>query len=121
MKRNLIIKIFALLTVILIIGGVFFLSANATFDPATYNPGRNNQKPEQLTNIAGIVLGAINVVGIFISVGMLMIIGIKYMMGSIEEKARYKETIYPYLIGAILLSAGTTFVNVIYQLAKKWN
>lgn len=32
-----------------------------------------------------------------------MIIGIKYMTGSLEEKANYKKTMVPYLVGCVIL------------------
>lgn len=47
---------------------------------------------------AGKVVGQINFLGIIISVIVLTIIGVKYMLGSIEEKAAYKETLKPYII-----------------------
>lgn len=63
------------------------------------------------------VIGIIKVVGIIISVACLMILGIKYMMGSAEEKAEYKKTFIPYIIGAVLLFAASALANSIYQLA----
>lgn len=51
------------------------------------------------------ILGIIQVVGTIIAVGALMVLGVKYMMGSAEEKAEYKKTMIPYIIGAILLFA----------------
>lgn len=63
------------------------------------------------------VIGIIQVVGIIISVICLMVLGIKYMMGSAEEKAEYKKTFIPYLVGAILLFAASALANSIYNLA----
>lgn len=40
----------------------------------------------------------IRIIGTFIAVGALMIIGIKYITGSVEEKANYKKTMIPYII-----------------------
>ena len=40
----------------------------------------------------------IKVVGTFLAVGILMVIGIKYVTGSVEEKANYKKTMIPYII-----------------------
>ena len=54
-------------------------------------------------------------VGVVLSVVVLMIIGIKYMMGSAEEKAEYKKTMIPYIVGAALIFAASIFANVIYQ------
>ena len=44
-----------------------------------------------------------NTIGIILSVIILAILGIKYILGSVEEKAEYKNDIIPYLIGAALL------------------
>lgn len=64
------------------------------------------------------VIGVIRVIGIIISVVCLMVLGIKYMMGSSEEKAEYKKTFIPYLVGAVLLFAAAAFANSIYELAS---
>ena len=68
-------------------------------------------------NIGNQIIGIIQVVGIIISVAVLMILGIKYMMGSAEEKAEYKKTFIPYIIGAVLLFAAAAFAQVIYNFA----
>ena len=74
----------------------------------------------KLEEMAETVLGIIQVIGTVVSVVMLIVIGIKYMMGSIEERAEYKQTLKPYLIGAFLLFSGTTIPQIIYQIAKNF-
>ena len=44
-----------------------------------------------------------------------MIIGLKTMIGSIEEKTQYKESLPGYLIGVFLLFASTTIPSIIYD------
>lgn len=66
-----------------------------------------------------VVVSIIKVVGIFVAVGALMAIGIKYMMGSAEEKAEYKKVMIPYIIGAVLLFAAAMFADKIADLANK--
>ena len=39
-------------------------------------------------------------------------------MGSAEEKAAYKKTMIPYLIGAILLFIGVNVVKIVADFAK---
>ena len=56
------------------------------------------------------------VIGIVISVVVVTIIGIKYMLGSVEEKAEYKKTMIGYLIGALLLFSTTTVANILYNI-----
>ena len=46
-----------------------------------------------------------------------MVLGIKYMVGSAEEKASYKKTMMPYIVGAILLFGATTVATAIFEFA----
>ncbi len=46
---------------------------------------------------------AVRIIGVFVAVGALMVIGIKYVTGSIEEKANYKKTMIPYIVGCFVL------------------
>lgn len=71
---------------------------------------------EKLEKKAGVILGVVNVAGIIISVITIMLIGMKYMFGSIEEKAEYKKTATIYLVGAILVMGGTTIPNILYKI-----
>ncbi len=64
------------------------------------------------------ILGIIRTVGVVTSVVMLMAIGIKYMLGSIEEKAEYKQTLKPYIIGAFILFTGSLIPEIIYKFAQ---
>lgn len=66
-------------------------------------------------NLGNKIVGMIQTVGVIIAVVIVLVLGIKYMMGSASEKAEYKKTMIPYLVGAVLLFAGATIVNVIYQ------
>ena len=65
------------------------------------------------------VLGVLRYIGIFAAVAILMILGIKYMMGSAEEKAEYKKTLIPYVIGAVLLLAASFIVGIIADATDK--
>ena len=71
----------------------------------------------KLQTKAEIILGVIQTVGTIISVIVLMIIGIKYMLGSVEERSEYKKSMVPYLIGAVLLFSGTALPQIIYTLS----
>jgi len=64
------------------------------------------------------VIFVIQVVASIISVAVLMVLGIKYMMGSVEAKAEYKKTMIPYLVGAILVFGITNITGFLYYLGK---
>ena len=74
-----------------------------------------------LVNFGNAIIAIIQTIGVVVAVVVLLVLGIKYMMGSAEEKAEYKKTMVPYVVGALLIFAATTIVNVVYQLATSAN
>lgn len=89
-------------------------------DPNTVLNGLNgngNVQINDVTKVGNNIVTIIQVVGIVIAVIVLLVIGIKYMMGSASEKAEYKKTMIPYIVGAVLIFAGTSLVRVIYSLS----
>lgn len=88
---------------------------------AIINP--DNYKPSELTplevqivnNKVGGILGAIRNFSAVVSVIVLMVIGVKYILGSVEQRANYKATMIPYVVGCVLVVAGTTIVTFIYN------
>lgn len=76
---------------------------------------------EDVKQLGADLMAVIQAAGVVIAVIILMVLGIKYMMGSAEEKAEYKKTMVPYLVGAILIFAASTIANVVYQFATSLN
>ena len=115
-KRNRMVKIFS---AILVISMVLF-TANMVFasDPFD-NIKPNYTGTEGVTNIGNTIIGIVTVVGMVASVLVLVVLGIKYMMGSAEEKAEYKKTMIPYLIGAILVFAASAIAGIIRSIATQ--
>ena len=64
------------------------------------------------------IIGILQTVGIVLSVIILVILGIKYMMGSAEEKADYKKTMIPYVVGAAFIFLAPTIANIVYTFFK---
>ena len=67
------------------------------------------------------ILGIIKNVGVVLSVVSLILLGIKYMLGSIEEKAAYKESFKPYIIGTFLVFTGSLLPELIYKFMQNLN
>ena len=78
----------------------------------------NEDVPIEVTNMAGTVVSILQVVGTVIAVITLMILGIKYMAGSVQERAEYKKSMIPYLVGCILLFGIITIINAVYHLIE---
>lgn len=68
----------------------------------------------QITNYGGKILSAVTTAGIVLSVIVLAVLGIKYMLGSAEEKAEYKKTLMPYIVGAALIFGASAIANIVY-------
>ena len=76
---------------------------------------------ESVQNFGKAIVSVVRVVGVIVAVVVLLILGIKYMVGSAEERAEYKKTMVPYIIGAVLIFASTTLVGVVYDLSMSLN
>ena len=63
--------------------------------------------------LPGTIIEVIRVIGIIVTVISLMLLGIKYMTGSVEEKADYKKTMIPYLIGVVIFFSLSTILTTI--------
>lgn len=74
-----------------------------------------------LQDIGQKIVATVQTIGVVVAVVILLVLGIKYMMGSAEEKADYKKSMIPYIVGAILIFASTTIVNIVYNMAKALN
>lgn len=113
-KKEKIIIVFFIAALIINI----FSSVYASINPEEYNP--QNALSDNDTKVVfgkvSLILGAIRNISITASVIILMIIGFKYIIGSAEEKANYKSTMMPYIIGCIMASVGTTLVSYIYNM-----
>lgn len=97
-------------------GGGGTYDDNVETNPDYFRPNSSLENNGKLVAKISIILGIINAVGIVCSVIMIIVLGLKYMTGSIEEKAEYKRTIPIYLLGAALLFSSTTIPNIIYKL-----
>jgi type IV secretory pathway VirB2 component (pilin) len=75
----------------------------------------------KITEKGGLLLGYVRITGSVIAVVILTAIGIKYMYGSVEEKAEYKKSMMPYLIGAVLLFGSSNLIQIIYDIMTTVN
>ena len=88
-------------------------------NPDDYKPDAlDTSQAGTLISKAGIILGIIRNISVIVAVICLMLIGIKYIFGSVEEKANYKASLMPYVIGFVISIAGTTIVTFIYNAVK---
>lgn len=67
------------------------------------NQGQIQYNEGALQSFSSVMFNIFSIVGAAIALIVGIIIGIKYMMGSIEEKANYKQMLVPYLVGCFVV------------------
>ena len=114
-------KIVVIITTILMFLILFFNTTSmATLITDNFKPGELTEDDySKAFEITGTIVNALTVVGTVIAVVGIMVIGIKYMIGSAEEKAEYKKTMVPYLVGCIFIFAITRIVSILYSLGSQ--
>lgn len=64
---------------------------------------QNGINEVELQNTTNFLYNLLLGIGIVAAVIVGIILGIKYMIGSVEEKAEYKETLFAYLISCVVI------------------
>ncbi len=119
MKKN--IKILSISIISIMILFAFCSNAFAyQFTTSYYAPEslEDSKNATAIQNIGNTIIGVIQIIGTILSVLVLAVLGIKYMLGSVEERAEYKKSMGPYILGAIMVFAITNLLGIIAPIAK---
>lgn len=114
-------KTIRIISTIITIAMILMFATSTVF--AAKTPGeldnvKTNVDDGKIDEVGATIIGILKSVGMVISVVILIVLGIKYMMGSAEEKASYKKTMIPYLVGAVLIFGASSIADAVYNLAK---
>ena len=111
MKLNKVLAIASIVLMTLIIATNFAYA----FNPASISINTNPSGASDIQKKGGTIIGYIQMGGSILAVAILVILGIKYMMGSTEEKAEYKKTLVPYIVGAIFIFAASNIAGMVFD------
>lgn len=75
---------------------------------------------EDINGFGNKIVTVLSTIGAIISVVVLVVLGIKYMLGSTEEKAQYKKSLMPYVIGAAITFSASILAGYIYSMIISW-
>ncbi len=119
MKRlTKILSIVMIITMLVMaISPVLFATDGGQIDPGNINPVYGSSG-DKISNIGAKVLGILTNIGIVLSVVIIAGLGIKYIVGSAEEKAEYKKSFVPLLVGMILLFGASAIAKFIVSIAS---
>ena len=110
-------KILFIFTIAIIMMSILNISNGTSINTANYKVTASGDIGGFGT-MAGIIVWILQFVGYSVAVIMLAVMGIKYMLSSSSEKADIKSRLIPYTIGAVLLFASATFLNIIYNIVS---
>ena len=107
------------LTIIFILGITLSVQASQIIDPNDYTPNDlTTDNAGKLMEKANVIIAAIRIFGTVASVITFIVIGLRYMFASTDGRASYKETMVPYLVGAIMLFTIPNIIGIVYSLVK---
>lgn len=81
------------------------------------NPGISQRN--SLVKGINVVFTIIRVAGTGISLLMIMLLGIKYMMTSVEEKAEIKKHAVPIVVGSALIFATSNILGIVAKIVEE--
>lgn len=72
-------------------------------------------------NFGRAVLGYIRNIAAVASVILIAIMGLKFMVGSVEERAEYKKYYQPFIVGILIVLSATTITTWVWDVGKSLN
>lgn len=118
MKKDVVIKILIVISLTLLLISFFYTNSLA-LDTSRYNNIYTGDVPQKLIDVGNPLVGIVQQVGTGIALIMLIVIGVKYVIASAEEKAQIKGQLIVFGIGAILLFGGVNLFAIIANAAKE--
>lgn len=73
---------------------------------------------DNIKNMALRIIKIIRYAALIIAVVLIAVFGIKFMLGSAEEKAEYKKSFVPLIIGIVVVFGATYIAQVIFSIAS---
>lgn len=106
-----------LLIVLTILFFIIILNMSKCFGFSVTDLTGSQVSNQDLQGVGNGVITILTTIGSVLSVIVLILLGLKYMMGSVEERADYKQSMKPFLIGAVLVFAASVIAGIVYNLA----
>lgn len=110
-------KIISTLVTALVLVAVLSQGVFAAYDSVISGlEGGSAADTSAITGKAQTWLATIRNVSAIAAVFVITFLGIKYMMGSVEEKAGYKKSFIPLIVGIVIIVAATTIASFLFKL-----
>lgn len=115
-KTMKIISVLLLAIILITVTTNVFAASGTMMTPSEVEAQVSYGSDTTLQQKAGKVIGMLRNIAVIAAVIILTILGIKYMLGSVEEKAEYKKSFMPLIIGIVLVVSGTAVASFIFNM-----
>ena len=116
-------KILSILLVAVLMLGIattpVLASASMSWDGITITSNTSSNVVTSTENIAGTILGVVQVIGVAVAVIMLIVLAIKYISAAPNDKAEIKKHAVVYVVGAVVLFAASGILEIIKGFATQ--
>lgn len=109
-------KIFSVLMIVAMILMIVGNIAYAATSPKDFTGTDSFSGKESISSLGNSIIGLVRLVGTILAVVILIVLGIKYMMGSTEEKAEYKKSFMPLIVGVVVVTLALQIAAMIFSL-----
>lgn len=103
------------MTIVATASNVFASSIIGDIENATNNANVDNATGKLVTTV-GTIIKMIRNVAVIAGVLIIVILGFKYMMGSVEEKAGYQKSFIPLIVGIVIIMGATSIASFLFGL-----
>lgn len=112
MKKSLKIISVLLMTMLLI---TVSTTCFATMVGSVNIPDGSSGNVDSIAEKAANIVATLRNIAAIAAVVIIAILGIKYMLGSVEEKAEYKKSFMPLIVGIVVVLAATQIAAMIFS------
>ena len=105
-------RIVNLLLVVMFVFSIFS-TVHAAIDPTTVITGPSSSGASSLYKAGNIILGIFQALGAGVAMVALLVLAIRYMYSSPDEKAEVKKKLIPYIMGGVMVFGATSLVKIV--------
>lgn len=116
-------KLKKILLIVYMFGLITFANTNISnaFNPKSFSSIYNGGGTTRFIGWGNIIVGIIQTGAVAVLVISLLVMAIKLMYASVEEKAEIKKHAIPYIIGSMLIFGTTAIVSIVAEMGKSLN
>lgn len=116
MKKTMKILTAILLVVIMVAMASNVFAADGVIGQLKNDVNSANVDTSEISGTVGNIIAMIRNISIIAGVLIIVILGFKYMMGSVEEKAGYQKSFIPLIVGIVVIMGATSIASFLFNL-----